>query len=102
MTNFILELLFVRLRDLIILAVDTTEITVTKKDVARTFRTYQTGLFAEMRCVRRNDRKTSGIACGNFIVQPVVQTIARTNGATLQQCLERLDTLKQFTGLQKA
>ena len=57
--DFVFELLLMRLRDLVVLAVDATQVTVAEEDVARAARAGQRRFFAEMRSVRRDDRQAS-------------------------------------------
>jgi hypothetical protein len=84
MRYFVLELLFVRLRDLIVLTVDATQIAVTKKDISGAARTHQRRLFAKVSCVGRNDWQPPGVAGSNLILQAVVETISWANGATFE------------------
>src|SRR5215217_2745465 len=87
-TYLVLKLLFVCLGDLVILAVNTTQIAVAEEDVARAFSSDQRRLFTKVWCVGGDDRQPARIARRNFVVEPVVQAIARTDGAALQQTLE--------------
>ena len=63
---FIFLLLFPRLRDLIILAVNTAEITVAEKDIARAIGSRQARLLAKMSRVARHDRQPAGVARRNL------------------------------------
>ena len=55
MSDFILQLLFVRLGNLIILAIDAAQVAVAKEDVAGTSNSHQGRFFPEMRCVGRDN-----------------------------------------------
>src|SRR5204862_591924 len=90
--NFVLNLLFVRLRDLIVLAIDAAQIAVTEKDVAGAARTYQRRLFAKMRGVRRDNRQATRVTSRDFIPQTIVETVARTDRAAREQSFQRFDT----------
>ena len=92
--NLILDLFFVRLRNLIVLAIDTTQVAVPKKDVSRAARSHQRRLFSEVRGVRRNDRQAARITSGDLIIQSVVEAIARTDSATLEQSLQCFDAMR--------
>ena len=99
--DFILELLFVRLRDLIVLAVDAAQIAVAEENVAGAVRADERGLFAEVRGVGRNDRQPSRIAGGDFVVEAVVETVARADGAALEQRLQSFDAGAEFARLKQ-
>ena len=88
MRYLIFDLLFVGLGNLIVLAVDASQIAVTEEDVSRAARAGQRGLFAKMRRVRRHDWQPPRIAGGNLIFQSVVETIARTDRASFEEAFE--------------
>ena len=91
--DFVLELLFVCLRDLVVLTINTTKIAVAEEDITSALCSDERRLLAKVRRVRRHDRQTTRIARRNLVVETIVQTILRTDGATLQQSFERFDTL---------
>ena len=99
---FVLDLFFVSLRNLIVLAIDAAQIAIAEKNIARAARAGERRLFAEVRRVRRNDWQPPRIAGGDFVFQTIVQTVARTNRAAFQQGLQRLDATIQLAGLQEA
>src|SRR5688572_5968201 len=94
-SDFILELLFVSLRDLVVLAIDATKVAVAEEDVAGAFGANEWRFFAEVRGVRRDDWQPSGVTGSYLVVQTVVQTVARADGAALQQPLQIGDALFQ-------
>src|SRR5437764_13842858 len=96
MRYLVFDLFFVGLRNLIILAIDATQIAVSEKDVARAACAHQRRLFTKVRGVRGNDRQATGITSGDLIIQSIVEAIARTDSAALEQSLERFDTTTQF------
>ena len=79
--DLVLLLRFQGLRDLVILAINTPEIAVAEKDIARSVRTRKARLLAKVRGVGRNDRQLAGVAGGDLIVQTVVTAIFWTDGA---------------------
>ena len=89
--HFVFDLLFVRLRNLIVLAVDTAQIAVTEKDVAGAARTHQRRLFAKVRRVRRDNRQATRVTSRDFIAQTIVETVARTHRTSFEQRFERFD-----------
>jgi len=102
MCDFVFDLLFVRLRDLIVLTIDTAQIAVAEEDVAGAARAGKGRFFSEVRGVGRNDRQPARVARSNLVLEPVVQTITRTDRATCEQCFERFDTMPQLATLQEA
>ena len=82
--DLIFELLFVSLRNLIILAVDATQVAVAEENISRAVLADQRRFLAEVSSVGGDDRQPPRIAGGNFILQPVVETVARTDCATFQ------------------
>src|SRR5438270_214431 len=82
--DFVLDLFLVRLRNLIVLTIDTTQVAVPKKDVSRAARSHQRWLFTKVRGVRRNDRQAARITSGDLVVQSVVEAIARTDSAAFE------------------
>ena len=77
---------------MVVLTIRATEVAVAEEDIAGSVRAYQRRLLAEMRSVRRNDWKPTGVAGSNLIVKAVVKTISRTDCTTSQQSFERFDT----------
>ena len=55
--HFVFDLFLVRLRDLIVLAVDAAQIAVAEKDISGAARAGQRRLFTKVRRVRRNNRQ---------------------------------------------
>src|SRR5258708_5306316 len=102
MRHYVPNLLFVRLRNLIVLAVDTAQIAVSKEDVAGPARAGQRRLFPKVWGVRRNDRQSARIARGDFVLQSVIETVARTNRATPKQSFQRIDAPPKFAATQQA
>ena len=100
--DFVLDLVSMLLRNLIVLAVDTAQVAVTKKDIARAARAGERRLFAEMGRVGRNNRQASRIARRDFIIQTIVQTVAGTHRAAFQQSFQRFDAMAQLARLQQA
>src|SRR6266536_2752238 len=100
--NFVLDLLSVRLRNLIVLAVHAAQVAVTEEDVAGSARPNQRRLFTVVRCVRRHDRQATRVAGRDFIVEPIVQTVARADGASLQEGLKCFHTTLQFAALRES
>jgi hypothetical protein len=85
-----------------VLAVDTTQVTVAEEDIAHAIRTDERGLLSKVWRVRRNNGQISGIAPRNLIPQPVVATIMRTDVACTQHPFQarcapvQLTRLKEF------
>ena len=100
MGKFVLDLLFVRLRDLIILAVDATQIAVAKENVSGAARSHQCGFFAEVSSVRRDDWQPARVAGRDIVLQPIIETVARTDGATFQQGLQRGHSPRKLSRLE--
>jgi hypothetical protein len=98
----IFDLLLVGLGNLIVLTVDTAQVAIAEEDVAGAFGSHQRRFFAEMRRVRRDDRQPARIAGRDFILQSVVETIARTDGALFQQRFQRRDAMVQLACAQQA
>ena len=90
--DLILDLFFVRLRDLIILTIDAAQIAVAEENVSGSAATRKRRLFAEVWRVRRDDWQPTRVAARQFIFEPVVSAIERTNRAMLEQRLQRLNT----------
>src|SRR2546423_118380 len=101
MTDFVFDLVFVRLRYLVVLAIDATQIAVAKKDVAGAARAGERWLFAKVRRVRRNDRQLSRIAARQLIFQTIVTAIERTDGATFEQTLKPFDATPELARRQE-
>ncbi len=91
--DFIRALLFVRLRDLKVLAIDAAQIAVAEKDISRAVCAGQTRLFAEMRRVTRHNRQASRITRRDFVLQAIVAAILRTNDARFEQIFELFDSI---------
>jgi hypothetical protein len=79
--DLVFDLLLVRLRYLVVLAVDAAQITVAEKYVARAVCANKSGLFAEVRRVGR----------GDLFAQTVIEAIARADRAAFEQRFERPD-----------
>jgi len=101
-TDFILKLLFVSLGDLVVLAIDAAKIAVAEEDVSCAFTADQRRLFTKVRRVRRDDRPTARVTCGNLVVQTIIQTVARADRAALQQTLQLSDSLFERSITQQA
>src|SRR4029078_13471929 len=95
---FIAQLFFMCLRDLIILTVDTAQIAVAEENITGAARAYQRRLLAKVSGIRRDDRQPSGITGGDFILQAIVEAVARTDSAALEQRLERGHPSLQLVG----
>ena len=79
--DLVLFLLFVGLRDLVILAINTPKITVAEKNISGPICAAEAGLFAEMCGVTRDYRLATRVAGGDLIIQTVVAAVFRANGA---------------------
>jgi hypothetical protein len=99
MRDLIPELLFVRLRNLVVLAIDAAQIAIAEKNVPRAVCADERGFFAEVRRVRRDDGQASRIAGGYLIAQAIVQTISRADSAALKQRFESDDASLKLTRL---
>jgi len=84
------------LADLIVLAVDTAQVAVTKKDVANPVCPDETWLFPKVRCVGRDNRKIAGITPGDFILETIIPAFVRTNSARGEHCLKSLGAALKF------
>ena len=91
--DFVFLLLFPSLRDLIILAINTTQIAVAEKDISRAVCSRQNRFFAKMRRVTRNNRKSARITRGDFVVQAIVAAIFWTNRARFEKFFQLQDTI---------
>ena len=96
MRHFVFDLFFVRLRNLIILAIDTAQIAVAEEDISGAACAGQRRLFTKVRGVRRNDRKTAGKASRQLTFHSVVAAIQRADRATFEQGFERFHTALQL------
>ena len=67
-SHFVFELLFVRLRDLVVLTVNTAKIAIAEENVAGAFGANERRFLAEVCCVRRNDRKATGVTGGDVVI----------------------------------
>ena len=90
--DLILDLFFVRLRDLIILTIDAAQIAVAEENVSGSAATRKRRLFAEVCRVRRDDWQPTRVAARQFIFEPVVPATEWTNRAMLEQRLQRFNT----------
>jgi hypothetical protein len=93
MSYLVLFLLFPRLRYLVVLAIDATEIAVAEEDVSRTICPRQTRLFAKVGGVARNDGQTAGVTRGDLIFQTIVAAIFRADRAGTKKMLKSLYSL---------
>src|SRR5713226_1461961 len=73
--HFIFDLFFVRLRNLIVLAIDAAQVAVAEKYVARAESADQWRLFTKVSSVRRDNRQTTRIACRDFVLQSIIETV---------------------------
>jgi hypothetical protein len=94
-------LLFMRLGNLVVLAVDASEVAVTEEDIAGPMRAYQRRLFAEVRRIGRNYRQPARIAACNLILHTVVTAIERANGAALKELFERANAALKFARIEQ-
>src|SRR6185369_11145464 len=95
--NLVLDLLFVSLRNLVVLAIDATQITVAEEDVSRAACAGQRRLFAKVRSVGRNDRQASRVAARKLILQTIIAAIEWTDGAAREQLFESFYAMRQLT-----
>lgn len=95
--DLVLDLLFVRLGNLVVLTLDTAKIAIAKEAVPCASRSDQRWLFTEVGRVRGDNWQAAGITRCDLVFQPVVQAVARANSATLKQRLEFLNPSLQFT-----
>ena len=102
MTDFILKLLFVSLGDLVVLAIDAAKIAVAEEDVSCAFTADQRRLFTKVRCIRRDDRPTARVTCGNLVIETIIETVAWTNCASLEQTFQLGDSLFERSIIQQA
>jgi hypothetical protein len=76
------------LADLMVLAVDTTQIAIAKKDVSGPPLTRDRRLFAKMRSIGGNNRQVSGTARSLFILKPVYLALPGAHLARGKSCCE--------------
>src|SRR6185295_277672 len=98
---FIFALSFESLTDLVVLTIDTSEITQTEKDVSGAVAADQSRLFAEVRRIGGNDRKQSRVTRGNLVVQPIDVAVARTDTATAELCHKQTASLGKLSGFKQ-
>lgn len=96
MSDFVLELFLVRLRDLVVLTIDTAQIAIPEEDVTCASGSNEGGFFTEVRRVGGDDWQTARVAGGDFVFQSVVKAVARTDCAALEETFESFDALEQF------
>ena len=99
--DLILYLLFVRLRDLIVLAIDAAQIAVAEKYVARAVSAYERRLFAKMRRVGGDDGQATGITGGYLVFQAIVQAIARADATAFQHRFQGFDAPLKLASAEK-
>lgn len=100
--NFVLSLLAEGLADLMVLAIDATQVAKPNKDIARAVLSHKRRLFAEVRSVRRNYREQPRITGSDFIVKAINLAIARADAAAgqhLHQCIRAKTKLARFQQL---
>jgi hypothetical protein len=93
--HLVAKLLFMRLRNLVVLTIDAAKVAVAEEDVARASGPDERRFLAEVGRVRRDDREAAGVTCGDLVVEPIVQAIARANGAPFEQPLELRNAPRQ-------
>jgi hypothetical protein len=86
--DFVFYLLFVSLRNLVVLTIHTTQVAIAEEDVAGAFRANERRLLAEVRGVLRHDRQPTRVARRDLVVETIIQTVAGANRATLQKLFE--------------
>ena len=91
MGYLILELLLVRLRNLIVLTIDAAKVAVTKEDVSCTVSSDERRFFTKVCRVGRNDRQSARVTRSDLVLNPIVEAVARTDRALLKELLERVN-----------
>src|ERR1051325_612658 len=86
--DFVFYLLFVSLRNLVVLTIHTTQVAIAEEDVAGAFRANERRLLAAGPGVRRHDRQQTRRAPRDLVVETIIQTVAGANRATLQKLFE--------------
>ena len=86
--DLVLSLLPVRLRNLVVLAIDAAQVAVAEKDVARAQCSYKRRLFAEVSSVRGDYGEATGIASSYLVIKTIVQAVARADPTALQKFFE--------------
>lgn len=89
---FILELLLVRLRNLIVLTINAAQVAVAKEDVSCPVSPDERRFFTKVCGVRRNDRESARVARSDLVLNPIVEAVARTDRALLKELLERVNS----------
>ena len=84
------------LADLVVLAIDTAQITVSKKDGARTLFAGENRLLAVMVAVRGNNRQCPGIAVSHFTAEAINPAFSRADIAVSQPLFKPLGALCHF------
>lgn len=84
MSDLVLDLFLVRLRDLVVLTIDTPQIAIPEEDVTGASGSHEGGFFTKVRRVGGDYWQTARVAGGDFVFQPVVKAVARTDSATLE------------------
>ncbi len=99
--NFVFELFFVRLRNLVVLAVNTSQVAVAEENISGTVGADERRFLAKMSCVGRNNRQPARVARRDLVVQAIIETITRTNRAALEQRFKRGYTFLQLARLKQ-